>query len=71
MSEQWLMDPRIKTQIERVVQELINTRGATQAQLKRFFASERLRGRMLTGFDDMLRCEKSPVLQCMEEAQTD
>ncbi len=71
MSEQWLMDPRIKTHIEKVVQELVDTRGATQAQIKRFFASERLRSRMLTGFDDMLAREKSPVLQCIGEAQTD
>lgn len=72
MFEQWLMDPRVKTQIERVVQEIIDTRGATQAQIKSFFASERLRNRMLAGFDEMVAHDKTPLLRCAaEEAQTD
>ena len=62
MNEQWLMDSGFKSRIEKVVQELITTRGATQAQLRRFFASARLRKRMLEGFDDMLREDARPAV---------
>lgn len=72
MTEQWHMDPRIKTQIEKVVkEELIDGRGATQAEIKSFFADWRLRNRVITSFDEMRESKKTPVLQCMEEAQTD
>lgn len=72
MANKWLMDSVIKTRIEDVVQELIDTRGATQERIKRFFASERVRKRMLDGYDDMIeREEHVPMLAYIEEAQTD
>lgn len=68
---QWSMDARIKAQIEKITQEIIDTRGASQSQLKEFFASDEMRRRMLEGFDRMMDRNNTPALRCMEEAQTD
>lgn len=67
----WLMDPRIKTQIEFIVDEIIESRGASQEEIKAFFASWRLRNRMIHGFDEMREKQNVPGIPALEDAQTD
>ncbi len=71
MTKQWLMDARIKTQIERITQEIIETRNATQADLKEFFCSAEMRKRMIEGYDRMADRRKTPTLRFIQDAQTD
>lgn len=67
----WTMDMLMKTQVERVGEEIMDSRGATQAQLKRFFASPELREAMLDAYNRMIRRETTPVPRYLREAQTD